>query len=291
MTKPEDHFKLSSSEGSFASRSDDVFGNLDVIEKKHNAKEQAREKFSSDRHKYMKDDPMPEDDYRASTSRRDNHDNSSKSGWSRAARDYEDKGRYRERDSRDRKQDHQFKAPRGRAPRPRFVPDYKKNPQKYTHYDLSDVTADQMSNSSNAAAAFDFLRQRRELKAAGEGNVEEPADIHKPVVFKKPKKASQSQSSEPTSDDKTEQKTSSEDKSSASYQSGKFKMSEYVVGQDSKKSKSQKASTAPAGAADKVGLQHLFEEDEDSDDDDLSKSTPFKGRNIRKRTHSSDDES
>ena len=38
------------------------------------------------------------------------------------------------------------------------------NPNKYTKYDLSDVSKDQMSDRSNSRAAFDFLRQLKDRK-------------------------------------------------------------------------------------------------------------------------------
>jgi len=59
------------------------------------------------------------------------------------------------------------------------VPGWKKNPSGYTKYSLADVP--DVTNSSNTAAAFDFLNK---LKKDRE-EVEEPADLNKKVVFKK----------------------------------------------------------------------------------------------------------
>ena len=41
--------------------------------------------------------------------------------------------------------------------------DYRKNPSKWMHYDLSDVSPDQISNSSNTAAAFEFMQSRKKI--------------------------------------------------------------------------------------------------------------------------------
>lgn len=59
------------------------------------------------------------------------------------------------------------------------VPGWKKNPSGYTKYSLADVP--DVTNSSNTAAAFDFLNK---LKKDRE-EAEEPADLKRKVVFKK----------------------------------------------------------------------------------------------------------
>lgn len=41
------------------------------------------------------------------------------------------------------------------------VPDFRKHPEKYTHYSLGDVSERDMSDRSNAQAAFAFLEERR----------------------------------------------------------------------------------------------------------------------------------
>ena len=60
------------------------------------------------------------------------------------------------------------------------VPDFVKNPSGYTKYSLRDVP--EVSQRSNSAAAFDFLRQ---LKEKGEGETEPAADLSQKIVFKK----------------------------------------------------------------------------------------------------------
>ena len=67
---------------------------------------------------------------------------------------------------------------RGRGGR---VPDFVKNPEKYTKYSLKDVP--EVSNKSNSAAAFDFLRKLKEDK-----DTEPAADLNQKIVFKKREK-------------------------------------------------------------------------------------------------------
>ena len=89
---------------------------------------------------------------------------------------------------RDRDRDRDFKKPkfesrnqgrRGGGNKGR-VPDFVKNPSGYTKYSLKDVP--DVSQRSNSAAAFDFLRQ---LKEKGEGEAEPAADLSQKIVFKK----------------------------------------------------------------------------------------------------------
>ena len=63
------------------------------------------------------------------------------------------------------------------------VPDFVKNPNNYTKYSLKDVP--EVSNRSNSAAAFDFLRK---LKEDREQEAEPAADLSQKIVFKKREK-------------------------------------------------------------------------------------------------------
>ena len=57
-----------------------------------------------------------------------------------------------------------FKRPQSRPFHKRVknqVPDFKKYPEKYTHYSLGDVSENDMSERSNSKAAFAFLEERR----------------------------------------------------------------------------------------------------------------------------------
>ena len=68
------------------------------------------------------------------------------------------------------------------------VPDFRRNPQKYTKYSLEDV--DLLDNASNSQAAFSFLREMDERKRK-EGGQEEEHDLSSStgkITFKKPTK-------------------------------------------------------------------------------------------------------
>ena len=57
-----------------------------------------------------------------------------------------------------------FKQPQRRPPHRRGqnqIPDFKKHPDKYTHYSLGDVSEKDMSERSNSRAALAFLEERR----------------------------------------------------------------------------------------------------------------------------------
>lgn len=60
------------------------------------------------------------------------------------------------------------------------IPGFKRNPAGYTKYSLADVP--ELSERSNSAAAFDFLRKLKEGKEESE---EIPADLTQKIVFKK----------------------------------------------------------------------------------------------------------
>jgi hypothetical protein len=57
-----------------------------------------------------------------------------------------------------------FKRPEGPAPRSnvRIIPDYRKNPTKWTCYSLDDVS--DISNESNSATAFSFMNELKQRK-------------------------------------------------------------------------------------------------------------------------------
>ncbi|XP_043281384.1 protein TSSC4 [Venturia canescens] len=60
-----------------------------------------------------------------------------------------------------------FKRPEGPAPMKvrKSIPDHHRHPQKWTKYSLEDVQTEQMSDRSNAQAAFSFLRELRARKS------------------------------------------------------------------------------------------------------------------------------
>ena len=83
--------------------------------------------------------------------------------------------------------------------RPERVPDFKKNPDKYTKYSLKDV--DVLNNKSNSAAAFDFLRQMDDRKRKAETEMDEEEISDRKIVFKKPKKDEETATSSTSKDE------------------------------------------------------------------------------------------
>ena len=73
------------------------------------------------------------------------------------------------------------------------VPDFVKNPENYTKYSLKDVP--EVSDRSNSAAAFDFLRK---LKDGKQEDSEPPADLSQKIVFKKREKKNSKNSRDET---------------------------------------------------------------------------------------------
>ncbi|GFR67721.1 protein TSSC4 [Elysia marginata] len=151
----------------FTVRSQDVFSSLGELEKKHSAflkvlstkgtmedqgltktdpDEEAREESKRSHHSRIRPNlgDTQDVDYRQR---------------SRRARDEEKK-----RSACDNSQDSTFKRPQHRPFHRRGkqdVPDFRKHPEKYTHYSLGDVTEGDMSERSNSQAAFAFLEERR----------------------------------------------------------------------------------------------------------------------------------
>ena len=93
--------------------------------------------------------------------------------------DGESRGR-RAEGSRDFKRPKLVPRSQSRRGRGGKVPDFVKNPESYTKYSLKDVP--ELSDRSNSAAAFDFLRQ---LKEKNNEESEPAADLSQKIVFKK----------------------------------------------------------------------------------------------------------
>lgn len=149
-----------------------------------------------------------------------------------------------------------FKRPE--APPParflRNVPDYRRNPQKWTKYTLSDVSQDDMSDQSNTAAAMSFLR---ELKAKKEFEQMDIDSESKAITFKKPSSFRPNSVPNNNLDNKDIYET-------PSFRSSKLIMPEYVIGE--KKTPKRSTSTSkPAGtktSLKEIKLDHLVEDDE-----------------------------
>lgn len=65
------------------------------------------------------------------------------------------------------------------------VPDHKKNPEKWIKYSLASTS--DMTDKSNSAAAFSFLREIEERKRKSEKTDEEETGAGGKILFKKPK--------------------------------------------------------------------------------------------------------
>lgn len=214
----------------FASRSKDIFANIDSLaaEKQDTQKQEKRPEEREEKSKNSQ--KIEEFKHRESIFRSPNE-----SGWPPTSSrfDSRNKSRFRQRD---------------RPRHPKKVPDYIVNPQKYKKYDLSDV--DQMSDRSNTRAAFDFLRQLKDRKS--NDDQDEPLENPGKISFKKPKKTVVEESASSTS---------------IAVDGGhKRVMPECVVGASKKaKSSDQKSSNKAASKAkvSKVSLAHLDDEDDD----------------------------
>jgi len=158
----------------------------------------------------------------------------------------------------------------GQGNRGRRVPDYKKNPGKWTKYSLADV--DNMTDRSNTAAALQFLST---LKNKSEDD--KPAfDPSQKVVFKKPSKKNVSNSTIDEGKERsqadiadTKQMETEEDNldnSSAdrpTFVGSKQVMPEYNFGAKRNKTKPEKSATKSFKPSRELKLSHL---DEDGDE-------------------------
>ncbi|XP_057658219.1 protein TSSC4 [Diorhabda carinulata] len=140
-----------------------------------------------------------------------------------------------------------FKRPQNPVPKNyiKKMPDFKKNPHKWTKYTLDDVADEDMSDKSNTKTALSFLEELKERKDSDTLSANAKADLTQKVVFKKHiSKVSNSQS-----DDDSNVK--------ASFRSSKVIMPEYVIGHKVKKEKKRK--NVVKGK--ELKLDHLLEED------------------------------
>ncbi|XP_066156763.1 U5 small nuclear ribonucleoprotein TSSC4 [Euwallacea fornicatus] len=146
-----------------------------------------------------------------------------------------------------------FKKPQNPAPKNYILrlPDFKKNPHKWTKYSLEDVQ--EMTDESNTKSAMDFLKQlanRRKLEE--DAPIEEKLEeLPSKIVFNKHVTETKNQESI------AEQMEHHNEK--PSYSNGKLVMPEYVIGQ-MKKDKKVKRSKPEKGLELKLG--HLEYDDE-----------------------------
>lgn len=123
------------------------------------------------------------------------------------------------------------------------IPDHCVNPHKWTKYSLEDVKSEDMSERSNTAAAFAFLKEIESRK----GNIQmETSDVEKKIVFQKSVMVQHK-----LEDGREEEKTR--------FKSSKLIMPEYLVGQKIKNEK-KKRSTKSKNPTKQLKLDHLMEE-------------------------------
>lgn len=246
----EDPFTITTGDNRFMSRSADVFAGLATLEQKHSAVTKAQHDNTSNDERKNLQNPEPTDNPTDPRPRSD-----------------------------------RFRRPR-LSHRPRFTPDFKKNPGQWKMYDLSDVSRDQLSEKSNSAAAFQFLQERRKLK--GDKEDQKPADLSEKVHFARPaSKPDESKASFPTSSSPQEEGSSESSSDKSKFQGSTRVMPEYVIGQGSLKSKQRKMAQKPAGSAGAINLDYLQEDNDDRDTESEKLSVPVK----RKMVNPSDDES
>lgn len=133
----------------------------------------------------------------------------------------------------------------------RKMPDFKKNPHKWTKYSLDDVKDEDISDKSNTKTALSFLK---ELESRSKGMECEDDDDDgegqgSKIVFKK-------RHTNPTQEEKN-----IPDKST--FRSSKLVMPEYSVGQKASKDKKRDKATKPTGKGKELKLDHLLDEEDD----------------------------
>lgn len=168
-----------------------------------------------------------------------------------------------------------FKRPECPAPSraiARSIPDHHKNPHKWTKYSLGDVSNADMSDRSNAQAAFSFLNDLKSRKQliSGASEEEESMQIGEPVLFKsKNKTNSQIQFRKPKNDTTVKTDDSSdtpENDKKATFRSSKVVMPEYVVGQKQiKKNHKKDKISEDVNRLKNVKLDHLQDPEEEEE--------------------------
>ncbi|KAH9495007.1 hypothetical protein Btru_018409 [Bulinus truncatus] len=165
------NYNFQTGSDSFISRSKDVFASLGVLEEKHAAFLKSKV-LSHKEPELMKEDPEDEVDETAcdvtTSKERFIREQRSRLGQTRDS-DFEPRSHSRSpnrhsiRDVNEKSQRNEsgvFKRPH-KLPSQHHIPDFKRHPEKYTCYTLSDVSEKDLSEKSNQKAAFDFLQERR----------------------------------------------------------------------------------------------------------------------------------
>ena len=223
-------FELKSSSEGFASRSKDVFANIDSLAASAKKVEcDDKDNDNSDKQQLKEDSSnRVTEDFKG---RESIFHSPNETGWP-------PRSGHRPRWN-DRK----------RRGGPRRVPDHVIHPSKYTKYDLSDVSKDQLSDRSNSRAAFDFLRQLKDRKNDDDDQEEEGGK----VSFKQPPSK------------KSIDQEASTSSSNVVRDGTKRVMPECVVGQKRTLMKNtNKKSDHPRKSSKQVSLSHLDDDEDDN---------------------------
>jgi hypothetical protein len=147
------------------------------------------------------------------------------------------------------------------------IPDYHRNPHKWTKYSLGDVSQEDMSDERNTTAAVSFLKEMEERKRHEEMQVDDSTPNQ--IIFKQPvnksKIVSQHGTSLSMSSGMTGGENATDEGAKSCFRSSKLIMPEYIVGMTKKKDKKkhEKLNHFPRNEsiASKIKLQHLTDED------------------------------
>lgn len=142
------------------------------------------------------------------------------------------------------------------------IPDYQKNPHKWTKYSLADISQDDMSNESNTAAAMSFLRDVKRKKIKLDAKSEMCSEAAKDKPFKSNLHEFSLPSKMEVNKIKEVDIEHEEDSNKPVFKGSKLIMAEYVVGKVKKPEKTVKKKT-PGEKSKEVFLNHIHEyEDE-----------------------------
>ncbi|CAH2091017.1 unnamed protein product [Euphydryas editha] len=143
--------------------------------------------------------------------------------------------------------------------RSKTIPDYIKNPRKWTYYSLSDVTAEQMSDQTNIQTALTFIREMEEkannnIAENNEMIIDETGAVFKKPTFNVSKTIKQTQPEKPQ----------------PVIKSNKIIMPEYVIGISGKRQNANKNNKEVKSNKEtkqvQLKLNHLYENEDDDDE-------------------------
>ncbi|XP_030749320.1 protein TSSC4 [Sitophilus oryzae] len=153
-----------------------------------------------------------------------------------------------------------FKKPQRTAPKNYItrMPDFKKNPHKWTKYSLEDVQ--EITDESNKKSAMDFLKQLANRRKLEQGLMEDEKmdDLPSKIVFNKHIKKNSNDQEKVSETQSTE---SNSEKSQLSFNHSKVIMPEYNIGQKVPRKNRNLKRNKPE-KSNELRLDHLDFEDE-----------------------------